>query len=142
MFAIFDFDGTICDLTHRLHHIKGEKKDFDAFHAACVDDAPKPEIMNILGSLVNSQFKIEIWSGRSDIVRDQSMTWLDRNGINPFLLTNMRQHGDYTPDDKLKRHWLRSLDVRPNVVFDDRQRVVDMWRKEGITCCQVDAWKE
>jgi hypothetical protein len=27
-------------------------------------------------------------------------------------------------------------------VVDDRQRVVDMWREEGLTCLQCYAWKE
>jgi hypothetical protein len=27
-------------------------------------------------------------------------------------------------------------------VFDDRQRVVDFWRSQGLECYQVDKWEE
>ena len=35
--------------------------------------------------------------------------------------------------------WLLSLpeNERPTLVFDDRDRVVAVWRKHGIRCCQV-----
>lgn len=35
MIYIFDLDGTVADLTHRLHFITGETKDWDGFHGAC-----------------------------------------------------------------------------------------------------------
>jgi hypothetical protein len=35
-----DFDGTLADITHRLHFIQGEHKDWPAFYRACVDDTP------------------------------------------------------------------------------------------------------
>lgn len=152
MKVIFDLDGTLCDISHRLHHIKGEKKDYDAFHAACVDDVPKPEIAKVLAALASQEgegwdgkkWEVEIWSGRSDIVRKETERWLL---INVALLTSyiklkMRPHGDHTPDHKLKRKWLHEATVKPDLVFEDRQRVVDMWREEGITCCQVAAWEE
>ena len=48
----------------------------------------------------------------------------------------------FTPDDQLKQMWLD--DFADNVgkdnilgVFDDRNKVVDMWRKNGLTCFQV-----
>ena len=48
----------------------------------------------------------------------------------------------YMPDDKLKQHWLDDLfpgDKKKNIVcvFDDRNKVVDMWRKNDLTCMQV-----
>lgn len=32
---VFDIDGTLADLTHRLHHIQKQPKDWDAFFDAC-----------------------------------------------------------------------------------------------------------
>lgn len=37
---IFDIDGTIADLSHRLPHIQKEPKDWDAFFGCVADDAP------------------------------------------------------------------------------------------------------
>jgi hypothetical protein len=46
------------------------------------------------------------------------------------------------PDDKLKQFWLDDLfpELDKNnilCIFDDRQKVVDMWRKNGLICFQV-----
>jgi hypothetical protein len=47
------------------------------------------------------------------------------------------------PDDDLKKKWFNDLfptqkDIDDVVcVFDDRQKVVDMWRDMGLTCMQV-----
>lgn len=32
--VIFDLDGALCDISHRLHHIKNGNKNWDAFFAA------------------------------------------------------------------------------------------------------------
>jgi hypothetical protein len=46
-----------------------------------------------------------------------------------------------TPDDVLKRQWFDAMlrDDRERLVatFDDRDRVVKMWRDAGVTCFQV-----
>ena len=45
----------------------------------------------------------------------------------------------YMADNKIKQHWLDTLVDKDDIfaVFDDRQQVVDMWRKNGLTCFQV-----
>ena len=147
MFVIFDLDGTLCDISHRLHFVTGPRKtrDYDAFFAACGDDKPKWPILHTFDALISGGHRIEIWSGRSDQVWEQTTRWLDENaGIGRYL-SRMRPHGDYRSDVDLKRQWLveeRENGNTPDLVFDDRQRLVDMWRAEGITCCQVDAWEE
>ena len=141
MFVVFDLDGTLADISHRLHFIQGGKRDWDSFFKACVDDV---EVTNVIEALCAHSFaghKVEIWSARSDVVRDETKQWLDSIGISPELLVHMRAEGDTTPDVELKRSWLHALapDERPNVVYDDRQSVVDMWREEGVSCFQVTA---
>ena len=53
----------------------------------------------------------------------------------------MRAAGDYTADDVLKKQWFDGMlvDDRRRLVatFEDRDRVVAMWRAEGVTCFQV-----
>ena len=42
----------------------------------------------------------------------------------------------YTPSKELYEKYIKdSYNVL--CVFDDRQKVVDMWREEGLLCCQV-----
>ena len=56
----------------------------------------------------------------------------------------MRPIGDSTPDDVLKERWLdEALAQGKNIdfVFDDRPKVIRMWRRRGIfvfNCAQHD----
>lgn len=138
MFVVFDLDGTLADITHRLHHIKDGNRNWDTFHRDCVHDAVIPEMKKVFQSLRGAGCRIEVWSGRSDMVMFETQKWLFDHNLFPNLI-RMRKHGDYTPDDELKESWLLSLDPaeRPSLVFDDRQRIVDMWRRYNIRCCQV-----
>lgn len=135
-FYVFDLDGTLADLSHRRRHIEGEAKDWRAFFAACADDAPIPHVIELLLRLWNDGNKVEIWSGRSDEVRRETEEWLAKHGISGSLLTCMRSAGDRRPDHMVKRGFLRMTD-QPDIIFDDRKQVVDMWRAEGIPCFQV-----
>jgi len=153
MFVIFDLDGTLCKINHRLHYITGKHKNWDMFFKSCVYDEPNLPIINVLNSFLSVNtwceshnrarpYRIEIWSGRSEIALEETIEWLERHSMSHMLLKHMRPERDYTPDDMLKKKWLDAENNKPDLVFDDRQRVVDMWRYNGITCCQVDAWKE
>jgi hypothetical protein len=137
-FYVFDLDGTLADLTHRLPFIQRDPKDWDGFFAACVDDSPIKPTIELLLRLWNTRtVRVEVWSGRSDSVRAQSEQWLARNGISGNLLTNMRRAGDHRPDHLIKREFLRACDAQPDIIFDDRKTVVDMWRAEGVPCFHV-----
>ncbi len=57
-------------------------------------------------------------------------------------MLHMRPTDDYhhyMKDSDLKQMWLDTLIDKDNVfaVFDDRNQVVDMWRKNGLTVFQV-----
>lgn len=169
MRIVFDLDGTLADNKHREHFITGDEKDWDAFFEACAGDAPIWPALNVLHALwyaplaPERKHKIEIWSGRREgeggSVRQKTLAWLrgdDMPHVGYFdgapieffgpaygekrIAVRMRAHGDFTPDQKLKKAWLdtaRDQGRPPNLVFDDRQKVVDMWRTEGIPCFQV-----
>lgn len=147
MFVIFDLDGTLADCEHRKFLINPPPEEdthpqWDEFYRRCVDDKPIMPIVNLLISMNLACHRIEIWTGRSDLVRSETEAWLRTHCIPPHLLTRMRPHGDHSNDAELKRSWLREHTMtpeswRPNIVFEDRSRVVEMWRDEGIQCCQV-----
>jgi len=140
-FCVFDLDGTLADCRHRVHHVRDGNRNWDSFFAECVNDLPNWPVIESLVAHLNAGHRVEIWSARSDEVREQTVDWLLRHGLDADLLTHMRAAGDHTPDVDLKRSWLHELhpDDRPDVVYDDRQRVVDMWRDEGLVCFQVAA---
>jgi hypothetical protein len=133
-----DFDGTLADITHRLHFIQGEHKDWPAFYRACVDDMPIMPLVLVAHALVLSGHNVEVWSGRSDEVRSQSEAWLAQHCVR-YTVLRMRRAGDYRQDAIVKAEWFESLPMerRPVLAFDDRQQVVDMWRRFGVRCCQV-----
>jgi phosphoglycolate phosphatase-like HAD superfamily hydrolase len=41
--VIFDLDGTLADLTHRLHYVKNGNRNWDKFFEECDKDLPIPE---------------------------------------------------------------------------------------------------
>lgn len=133
-FYVFDLDGTLADCAHRLHHL--DRKDWRAFFAACPNDEPIWPALSILRDLHRAGNRVEIWSGRSDEVRLETEDWLIRHAVPQAVKLIMRTAGDKRPDDEVKREFLRGCD-KPDVIFDDRDRVVAMWRAEGITCFQV-----
>jgi len=140
MRVVFDLDGTLADITHRIHHVRDGNRNWDQFFVECVDDRIVWEVVETLWAHEYLGHSVEIWSGRSAVVEQETSDWLHRAGIGRSLLTRMRPEGDYTPDHELKRAWLQQADrddMRPDVIYDDRKRVVDMWRKEGVKCFQV-----
>lgn len=138
---IFDLDGTLADLTHRLHYISGEKKDWKMFFDACYGDTPIRDIVNLYNKIAFPNL-CEMWivSGRNSSAAWDTVIWLKECGIQYNRLF-MRSDGDFRPDHVLKEEWLNSLPelIRNHIscVFEDRKSVVDMWRRNGITCCQV-----
>jgi len=139
---IFDIDGTLADLRHRLHLIKQKSPDWDAFHSSVMSDAPIPSTISTLQML--AEF-CDIWyfTGRMETCRDYTEMWLKahvQGWSNPNV--TMRAKDDTRPDYVIKQEMLDNmLDVdrrRLVAVFDDRQKVVQMWRANNITCYQVD----
>ena len=86
-----------------------------------------------------SHHRVEIWTGRSDRVREKTETWLAKhtktfNRYKPEL--RMRKDGDFRPDTEVKAEWIKEYG-KPDLVFDDRNKVVNWWREQGIVCCQI-----
>ena len=136
--VIFDLDGTLADIKHRRHFVEGDNNDWDSFYKECVNDSPKPQTIDMFNLLQSAGHTMVICSGRSDVVRKETYQWLRKNNIKPDILF-MREDGDFTADDRLKKNWLKVMNKSDiYCVFDDRDRVVKMWRKEGLTCLQVD----
>ena len=136
--VVFDLDGTLADCSHRLHHIKGETKDWDAFYASVKYDAPIPEMVKLCKSL-HVLNKIVICTGRSDVCKNDTVDWLWTNGLQCDALF-MRKANDRRPDYVVKLDLLKQMRISgfdPYMVFEDRSQVVKMWRDAGIRCLQV-----
>ena len=80
-----------------------------------------------------------IFSGRDGICKQDTIEWLNDNGIRYDILY-MRAEGNTEKDSIIKRR-LFEEHVRGkyyiDYVLDDRNQVVKMWREMGLTCLQV-----
>jgi phosphoglycolate phosphatase-like HAD superfamily hydrolase len=141
--VIVDLDGTLALNKHRYHYIDKKlvnKPNWDAYFEACDKDEPNKPVIESIKALKAAGKKIHIFSARGDIVRDKTILWLKKYDISYDQLT-MREMDSFTPDEELKKSWL--LSYYPNYneeilcVFDDRDKVVKMWRTMGISCFQV-----
>jgi hypothetical protein len=165
---IFDLDDCLADCEHRRHFVteppmwqanegihdpmlhnvncdkwRSFKPDWQAFYEACDKDKLIWPVKSML--VQNSHREIQIWSGRCESVRKKTICWLydHTEFCETFLdsILKMRPIGDYTPDDQLKERWLdealaegKTIDF----VFDDRKKVVEMWRRRGIFVFDVN----
>jgi hypothetical protein len=143
MIALVDIDGTIADLSHRLHYIQSKPKDWPAFFDAMTMDTPIIPMRNLVHAIKDS-YDIIFMSGRPDSHRSQTEYWLANNnfGVSQFR-PFMRKAGDYRADHIVKAELLakvlETLDCQINqvgLVIDDRKQVVDMWRELGLLTLQ------
>jgi predicted kinase len=89
----------------------------------------------------NPANEIILFSGRDGSCREQTVKWLSDNSI-PYNKLFMREAGDMRKDNIVKREMYEAhINGKYNVrfVLDDRDQVVDMWRRDlGLTCLQVN----
>lgn len=141
MFVVFDLDGTLALTEHREHHLQKTPKDWDAFMAACVDDAPNTPMVETYNALCVAGHRVAIWTGRSGQYVQETVDWLVNNGVGMVAggvgEMVMRQPGDHRPDTVLKGEWLAAEEQFPDLVFEDRASMVEWWRGHGVVCAQV-----
>jgi hypothetical protein len=132
--VIFDIDGTLADLSDRLHYL--DKGDWKSFFAEVKNDKPITPVIE-MNHHMSKLYNIIVVSGRCSSTRKDTVDWLFNNGVYYDQL-HMRTESDHRPDHIVKEELLREIqkDYEVRYVFDDRQSVVDMWRRNGITCFQ------
>lgn len=146
MFIVFDLDGTLANCDHRTHHLQKKPKDWDSYFNECHLDEPYSEMISLF-NLIKSTVgflgfgnRLEIWTGRREDQRDKTIDWLIANGtyINENHPTplRMRPTDIKTHDVELKGGFMKEFG-RPDIVFEDRNSMVEFWREQGIRCCQV-----
>jgi len=136
---IFDVDGTLMDISHRRKFVVQRPKDFDSFRKATEFDTRKEDIFTVAKALQAQGHKILISTGRNKSQRAITLKQLMGGGL-VFEKIYMRSDTDFTPDDELKSRFLDRMiedGYFPIMAFDDRQRVVDMFRSRGLTVFQV-----
>jgi hypothetical protein len=136
--VVFDMDGVLSDASNRQHFLEYPQRDWDAFFAACGDDALIDEVARLL-EVLDDDLRVVLLTARPLRVRPQTLAWLDRYKLRWDLLI-MRDHGDYTASRTFKRDAVDELrdwgfDLR--LAFEDDRRNVDMFHGEGIPCIYI-----
>ena len=133
--VIFDIDGTLADCTHRRQFVASKPKNWAAFEAGQSADGLLTRVRDTLVDFQSAGFKIVLCSGRNDHTRDQTIEWLKKFDIH-FDALYMRKSKDTRQDYIVKEELLDQMIAdgfsEIIMVFDDRQQVVDMWRRSGL----------
>ena len=134
--VIFDIDGTLADVSGRVHHLNKKPKDWDAFFQGIPQDKAIQSMVRLCNILYTSGLTILLCSGRSEEYRTETVEWLEREGVKYHDLL-LRRAKDKRSDAIVKREILEGLD-RDRILFvvEDRKGVVEMWRSEGLVCLQ------
>lgn len=139
--VIFDYDGTLSDGTHRLKFLPTKDlhltESWIEFNRMCVGDSPIRDTIDVMNAMYDAGFYVIVLTGRSDIVKAESVQWLKDNGARYHLL-EMRKQSDNRKDTIIKEEFLRKIGLK-NIVaaWDDSQSVIQHFRSLGITTYHV-----
>ena len=143
---IFDLDGTLALIDDRraLSTKDNGKIDWDIFFDPNNINLDKPNqpAIKVAQMFKDNGLRIVIFSGRLKTTKDVTKKWLEKFNV-PFDVLKMRPDNKqfkFMSDDDLKQGWLDTLFTNKEdifAVFDDRKKVVDMWRSNGLNVFQV-----
>ena len=128
----------ICDLDGTLSLLNGR----DPYNAAtCDNDLLNAPVASVLQMAKAKGYKVILLSGREDKYREPTLRFLAKHQIDYDLLL-MRTTNDFRKDNIIKRE-LFEQEIQGkyfiNFLLDDRNQVVDMWRKDlHLPCFQVN----
>lgn len=129
----------ICDLDGTLA-LFGDKSPYDRDYSKDDLNGPVAFLLRELPPYITVIFV----SGRKEQYREITQRWIyTQSMVNKMFFTYklfMRKDGDRREDTIVKREiYNREIRKKYNIIFalDDRNRIVAMWRKIGITCFQV-----
>ena len=137
---IFDVDGTIADVEHRRHFVVQRPADWKSFKEETINDTPVEWVCDLAKRHIARGDDVAFFSARNESQRDvtekQISEWIGDGHKGLFL----RPDGDFRPDEEFKSDLADKFEEfggKIDIVFDDRNKVVDMWRQRGTTCVQV-----
>ena len=130
-FVVFDIDGVLADVRHRLHLVEGRRKDWDAFFAAAPADPPLPDGVQLAQGLADAS-RIAYVTGRPQRYRRDTELWLRQHGL-PRGELLMRAEGDRRPARQVKPQLLARLAQKGPIaaVVDDDPAVCAALREAG-----------
>jgi len=139
--VIFDVDGTLMDIEHRRRFVEKSPKNFKAFRKAMADDTPNKDVVMMAKLLKEAGHRIIIATGRLEDDSSLTRRQLSDAGVSWDAMFCRAKSDEFKPDSAVKEKFLARMKANgfnPTMAFDDRQKVVDMWRANGLRVFQVD----
>lgn len=133
---IFDFDGTLVDCDP-INHLWG---DWDAFHNATFDCPPRMGVVELARRCQLIAIVVVV-TGKPERYRAKMLNWLSFHGLQPDEILMRPDHSS-----------MSDIELKPVLMFDwagfdwkerticaieDRDKMVDAWRAEGVLCLQA-----
>ena len=136
--VVFDIDGVLADVRHRLHYLATRPKNWEAFFAAAKNDQVL-EVGAEFAKRAAATHEIVYLTGRPERLRVATQSWLDEHQLPAGRLV-MRPADDRRPSAVVKLHELRRLRRMSTVemLVDDDPSVVDAARAAGFTVQYAD----
>jgi hypothetical protein len=134
--AVFDIDGVVADVRHRLHHLN-RRYAWNAFFDAADQDTLLPEGARLVADL-GQEHEIVWLTGRPEWLRRTTTDWLVEHGL-PDGELHLRPNGDYRPAPQYKVSVLRKLAPRGvAAVIDDDDEVIQAALAAGFPAVLAD----
>jgi hypothetical protein len=137
--VVFDIDGTLANIEHRRSFVATKPKNWKAFTAGIPNDTPHQDIVDLANLFMDNGSYIILCSGRGEESREVTEQQMDNFSVTYHQLY-MRPAKDHRPDDIIKVELLQQIRKdwgNPTYWFDDRTRVVNAIRAEGVRVLQV-----
>jgi phosphoglycolate phosphatase-like HAD superfamily hydrolase len=134
--AVFDIDGVVADVRHRLRHLDPPRS-WHRFFAAAGDDGLLPEGARLVAEMA-VRHEIVWLTGRPEWLREITVEWLARHGL-PGTELHLRPDRDYRPARLYKREALGRMAPRGIAAFvDDDDEVVQTALQAGYPAVLAD----
>jgi hypothetical protein len=129
--AVFDIDGVLADVRHRLHHLDSRPKRWDAFFAEAPKDPPLEQGV-LMAQEAAKDCEVVYVTGRPEQCRRDTVDWLNQHGLPSGDLV-MRSRRDRRPARLAKPELLARLAQGREVavVVDDDLEVCDAYEAAG-----------
>jgi hydroxymethylpyrimidine pyrophosphatase-like HAD family hydrolase len=146
--VIFDLDSTLFNADHRLHLIQNEPKDWPEFFRRAAHDTANLWCYSILKDLRAEGIVPLFVTGRNEGDFEMTRKSLEEHTGSIAVLNQnlfMRSLSDRRKDTEIKRE-IYQKQIKPHydvvLAIDDRKRIVQMWREEGILALHCSDWEE
>ena len=130
--AVFDVDGVLADVRHRLPLVEGRPKRWAAFFDAAPDDPPLAQGVQLARASAEDCDVVYL-TGRPERCRADTLAWLERHGL-PKGTLSMRRTRDFRPSRVAKLEQLLRLARTRTVAVavDDDTQVCDAYEGAGF----------